>query len=164
METSCTVKSQTTLQSFLIGACSRKDSISIRLPNFLSSINFSKFSGISNLKTKHFTFVNLKKGGFQYPHAHNASPSTLTMFFYFVKNWEEGDPGCTYFAKGEDEDNDILVEPYNLDNAMTIFLDADNAWHGVRYIEKDIERQSICVIMERYDEEQKLWDAQIHSK
>ena len=23
---------------------------------------------------------------------------------------------------------------------MTIFLDADNAWHGVRYIEKDIER------------------------
>ena len=38
METSCTVKSQTTLQSFLIGACSRKDSISIRLPNFLSSI------------------------------------------------------------------------------------------------------------------------------
>ena len=126
--------------------------------------NFSKFSGISNLKTKHFTFVNLKKGGFQYPHAHNASPSTLTMFFYFVKNWEEGDPGCTYFAKGENEDNDILVEPYNLDNAMTIFLDADNAWHGVRYIEKDIERQSICVIMERYNEEQKLWDAQIHSK
>jgi len=47
---------------------------------------------------------------------------------------------------------------------MTIFLDTDNAWHGVRYIEKDIQRRSICVIMERYDEEQKLWDAEIHSK
>jgi len=126
--------------------------------------NFSKFAGVPNLKTKHFTFVNLKKGGFQYPHAHNASPSTLTMFFYFVKNWKKGDPGCTYFAKGEDEQTDILVEPYNLDNSMTIFLDADNAWHGVRYIEKDIERQSICVIMERYDEKLKCWDADLHSK
>ena len=119
--------------------------------------NFSKFVGIPELKTKHFTFANLKKGGFQYPHAHNSSTSTLTMFFYFVKDWQQGDPGCTYFASGE-EDSDILVEPYNLDNTMTLFRDADNAYHGVRYIEKDIERRSVCVIMERYDEE-KGWDS-----
>ena len=119
--------------------------------------NFSKFIGVPGLKTKHFTFANLKRGGFQYTHAHNISPSTLTMFFYFVKNWKQGDPGCTYFASGE-EDSDILVEPYNLDNTMTLFRDADNAYHGVRYIEKDIERRSVCVIMERYDEE-KGWDS-----
>ena len=121
--------------------------------------NFSKFVGIPELKTKHFTFANLKKGGFQYPHAHNSSTSTLTMFFYFVKDWQQGDPGCTYFASGE-EDSDILVEPYNLDNTMTLFRDADNAYHGVRYIEKDIERRSVCVIMERYTEE-KIWDSEI---
>ena len=121
--------------------------------------NFSKFAGIPELKTKHFTFANLKKGGFQYPHAHNSSTSTLTMFFYFVKDWQQGDPGCTYFASGE-EDSDILVEPYNLDNTMTLFRDADNAYHGVRYIEKDIERRSVCVIMERYTEE-KIWDSEI---
>ena len=120
--------------------------------------NFSKFAGIPELKTKHFTFANLKKGGFQYPHAHNSSTSTLTMFFYFVKDWQQGDPGCTYFASGE-EDSDILVEPYNLDNTMTLFRDADNAYHGVRYIEKDIERRSVCVIMERYTEE-KIWDSE----
>ena len=120
--------------------------------------NFSKFAGIPELKTKHFTFANLKKGGFQYPHAHNFSTSTLTMFFYFVKDWQQGDPGCTYFASGE-EDSDILVEPYNLDNTMTLFRDADNAYHGVRYIEKDIERRSICVIMERFVEGEG-WDSE----
>ena len=120
--------------------------------------NFSKFVGIPELKTKHFTFANLKKGGFQYPHAHNSSTSTLTMFFYFVKDWQQGDPGCTYFASGE-EDSDILVEPYNLDNTMTLFRDADNAYHGVRYIEKDIERRSVCVIMERFVEEEG-WDSE----
>ena len=120
--------------------------------------NFSKFVGIPELKTKHFTFANLKKGGFQYPHAHNSSTSTLTMFFYFVKDWQQGDPGCTYFASGE-EDSDILVEPYNLDNTMTLFRDADNAYHGVRYIEKDIERRSVCVIMERFVEGEG-WDSE----
>ena len=119
--------------------------------------NFSKFIGVPGLKTKHFTFANLKRGGFQYTHAHSISPSTLTMFFYFVKNWKQGDPGCTYFASGE-EDSDILMEPYNLDNTMTLFRDADNAYHGVRYIEKDIERRSVCVIMERHNEE-KGWDS-----
>ncbi len=120
--------------------------------------NFSKFAGIPELKTKHFTFANLKKGGFQYPHTHNFSTSTLTMFFYFVKDWQQGDPGCTYFASGE-EDSDILVEPYNLNNTMTLFRDADNAYHGVRYIEKDIERRSICVIMERFVEGEG-WDSE----
>jgi len=105
--------------------------------------NFSKFAGIPGLKTKHFTFANLKKGG---------------LFFYFVKDWQQGDPGCTYFASGE-EDSDILVEPYNLNNTMTLFRDADNAYHGVRYIEKDIERRSICVIMERFVEGEG-WDSE----
>ena len=120
--------------------------------------NFSKFTGVTGLKTKYFTFANLIKGGFQYTHAHNLSPSTVTMFFYFVKDWKQGDPGCTYFASGE-EDSDILVEPYNLNNTMTLFRDADNAYHGVRYIEKDIERRSVCVIMERFTEG-KGWDAE----
>lgn len=119
--------------------------------------NFSKFTGVSGLRTKYFTFANLIKGGFQYTHAHNISPSTVTMFFYFVKNWKQGDPGCTYFASGE-EDSDILLEPYNLNNTMTLFRDADNAYHGVRYIEKDIERKSVCIIMERFTEG-KGWDS-----
>ena len=126
------------------------------------SENFSTLCGIKNLKTKYFTFANLTKGGFQYPHSHNVSPSTTTMFFYFVKDWNKGDPGCTYFSSGENE-SDIILEPYNLDNSMTIFLDAPNAWHGVRYIEKNIERRSICIIMEKYSEESG-WDSDNQNK
>ena len=63
------------------------------LHNFVHSEDFSeifsKFCGVEKLRTKYFTFVNLIQGGFQYPHSHNVSPSTVTMFFYFVKDWHE---------------------------------------------------------------------------
>jgi len=136
------------------------------LHNFVHSEDFSeifsKFCGVEKLRTKYFTFVNLIQGGFQYPHSHNVSPSTLTMFFYFVKDWQQGDPGCTYFASGEEE-SDIILEPYNLNNSMTIFLDSPNAWHGVRYIPKKIERHSLCIIMEKYSEELG-WDSENQNK
>ena len=127
----------------------------VRLP-------LTKFCGVEKLRTKYLTFINLIQGGFQYPHSHNVSPSTVTMFFYFVKDWQQGDPGCTYFASGEEE-SDIILEPYNLNNSMTIFLDSPNAWHGVRYISKKIERHSLCIIMEKYSEELG-WDSENQNK
>ena len=46
---------------------------------------------------------------------------------------------------------------------MTIFLDSPNAWHGVRYIPKKIERHSLCIIMEKYSEELG-WDSENQNK
>ena len=111
--------------------------------------NFRKFVGLSVNKLKFFHFVSYRKGGFQLPHIHNVGPSTLVIFFYFSKNWKEGDPGGTYMASEEDESS-IIFEPYNLNNSMAIFQDGPNAAHGVRYITKDVERRAAGVVLEEY--------------
>ncbi len=111
--------------------------------------NFSKYSGIPNLRVKEFQFVAYKQGGFQLSHAHNIGPSTLHWMSYFSKGWEKGDPGGTFMSENEDEST-IIFEPSNLDNTMAIFHDGPNAWHGARYIEKDIVRQAIGIKIEEY--------------
>jgi hypothetical protein len=119
----------------------------IQTDDFLD--NFSKYSGIPNLKIKEFSFLAYKQGGFQLSHAHNVGPSSLHWMAYFSKGWKKGDPGGTFMSTDEDESG-IIFEPYELDNTMAIFHDAFNAWHGTRYIEKDVVRQAIGVKIEQY--------------
>lgn len=71
---------------------------------------------------------------------------------YFSKNWQKGDPGGTYITPDEDESN-MIFEPYNLDNSMVIFHDGPYAGHGVRYIEKDVEIKAIQIYLEGYSTE-----------
>lgn len=113
--------------------------------------NFRKFSGVNVNKLKHFHTIRLSKGGFQLPHIHNVGPSTLILMIYFSKNWINGDPGGTYMSTDEDESN-IIFEPYNLDNSVALFHDGPNAAHGTRYITKDVDRRALQITLEGYSE------------
>ena len=113
--------------------------------------NFRKFSGVPVNRLKYFHFIAMKKGGYQFPHAHNVGPSTLVFMLYFSKNWKNGDPGGTYIS-AEDDESTIIFEPYNLDNSVVIFHDGPKAMHGARYIAKDVERYALQITLEEYDE------------
>ena len=54
-----------------------------------------KFSGVPITRVKYFSFMNMRKRGFQLPHIHNDGPSTLMFMIYFSKNWKKGDLICT---------------------------------------------------------------------
>ena len=108
-----------------------------------------EFSGISINKLRHFSFSYMRKRGFQLSHVHNVGSSTVILMIYFSKNWKKGDPGGTYVATDFDESS-IVYEPYNLDNSAMIFHDGPYAFHGVRPIEKDVERKAVQVYLEEY--------------
>jgi len=108
-----------------------------------------KFSGIPVTKLKHFQFALIRKGGFQLPHIHNVGPSTLIFMIYFSKDWDKGDPGGTYITPEEDESK-LVFEPYNLNNSAMIFHDGPYAGHGVRKVEKDVERRAIQIYLEEF--------------
>jgi len=112
--------------------------------------NFRKFSDVPVNRLKYFHFIEMKKGGFQFPHIHNVGPSTLIFMVYFSKNWKDGDPGGTFIAT-EDDESSIIFEPYNLDNSVAIFHDGPKAMHGARYIKKDVERRALQITLEHYD-------------
>ena len=114
--------------------------------------NFRKFSGLPVNKVKHFVFVAYRRGGFQLPHIHNVGPSTLVLMFYFSKGWKQGDPGGTYISTDLDESS-IIFEPYNLDNSMALFHDGPNAAHGMRMLNKDVERRAIQITLEQWSPE-----------
>ncbi len=114
--------------------------------------NFRNFSGISVSKVRQFHFLSYKKGGFQLPHIHNVSPSTLVMMFYFSKGWKQGEPGGTFISTDVDEST-IIFEPYDLDNSMALFHDGPNAAHGTRYISKDVERRALQITLEGWSPE-----------
>ena len=114
--------------------------------------NLRKFSGVTVNRVKHFAFMLLTRGGYQMPHIHNAGPSTLILMLYFSKNWKKGDPGGTYVTPEEDE-SEMIFEPYNLDNTAIVFHDGPHAGHGVRYITKDVERRAIQIYLEKYSPE-----------
>ena len=116
------------------------------------SENFQKFTNVLVTKLKHFTYIGMTQGGFQLPHFHDVGPSTLIMMAYFSKGWKKGEPGGTYVASDVDESS-ILFEPYNLDNTMVIFQDANNAIHGARYLEKDVERRALQITLEGWSSE-----------
>ena len=111
-----------------------------------------KFSGLPITRVKHFSFLYMRKRGFQLPHIHNSGPSTLIFMIYFSKNWKKGDPGGTYICTEEDEST-MVFEPDNLDNSTMVFHDGPHAGHGVRPIEKDVERRAIQIYLEEYSEE-----------
>ena len=115
--------------------------------------NFREFSGIPVTRTKNFSFICYKKGGFQLPHIHNIGPSTLVCMFYFSKNWPLGEPGGTYMASEEDESS-IIFEPHNLDNTMAIFHDSPFSAHGCRLITKNLERRALQIVLESFSEEE----------
>ena len=112
--------------------------------------NIQKFSEIIVNKTKHFAFLNMEKGGYQLPHIHDVGPRTLVLLLYFNKSWPDGEPGGTYMSKNEG--NDIIFEPYNLENSCMIFQDGPHAEHGVRYINRDTERKAIQITVEGFTE------------
>tara|TARA_A100001037_G_C14935923_1_gene538256 strand:- start:69 stop:758 length:690 start_codon:yes stop_codon:yes gene_type:complete len=109
------------------------------------------FSGVEVTKLKHFQFALIKKNGFQLPHIHNVGPNTLIFMIYFSKNWNKGDPGGTYITPEENESK-LIFEPYNLNNSAMIFHDGPYAGHGVRKVEKDVERRAIQIYLEEYSE------------
>ncbi len=47
----------------------------------------------------------------------------------------------------------MVFEPDNLDNSAMVFHDGPHAGHGVRPIEKDVERRAIQIYLEEYSEE-----------
>lgn len=117
------------------------------------SENFSKYTGISVSSPQQYAFNILHKGDFTLPHNHfqesqgfSTNSYKLTFLIYFTKGWSHGEPGGTYIASDEDESS-IIFEPYNLDNSMICFGESPNAWHGTRYITKDVKRQAIMVTM-----------------
>ena len=112
--------------------------------------NMKNFSNVPVGGLKHFSMKLSKQGGYQSPHIHNVGPSTLIFMIYFSKHWEKGDPGGTYLTPEEDESK-MIFEPYNLDNTAIVFQDGPCAGHGVRLIEKDVERRAIQVYLEGYN-------------
>ena len=112
-----------------------------------------EFSGVPINKLRHFSFSYMRKRGFQLAHIHNTGPSTLIMMMYFSKNWKKGDPGGTFVSTEEDEST-MIYEPYNLDNSVMIFQDGPNAGHGVRPIEKEVERKAVQVYLEEFSEKE----------
>ena len=115
--------------------------------------NIRKFSGVPVTKVKTLGFMLLTRGGYKLPHINNVGPSTLILMLYFTKNWNKGDPGGTYITPEEDESK-MIFEPYNLDNSAMIFHDGPHAGHGVRFIEKDVERRAVQIYLEKYSSEE----------
>ena len=114
--------------------------------------NIRKFSGIPVNRLKHSAFMLLTRGSYQLPHIHNAGPNTLILMLYFSKNWKKGDPGGTYLTTDDTEEN-MIFEPYNLDNSALLFHDGPHAGHGVRQIINDVERRAIQIYLEKYSSE-----------
>jgi hypothetical protein len=113
--------------------------------------NLSDFTGWDIQKTEYMSFMNSHKGDFSLPHldgfkdCNGNTTFRLQMMFYFCKGWQKGDPGGTYVSDGEDESK-IIFEPYNLDNSMMCFdVTSPDAWHGSRYIIKDVRRQALSI-------------------
>lgn len=112
--------------------------------------NLSKFSGIKLEKVNRAGFINSHKGDFSLPHVdgyQNPDGSVnfrVTMLIYFNKGWQKGEAGGTYISSDEDEST-IIFEPYNLDNSLVCFEQSPQAWHGSRYITKDVRRQAIAL-------------------
>jgi len=120
---------------------------------FLSNIR--KFSGVPVNRLKSFQFMLYRKGGFQMTHIHNVGPSTLVLMFYLAKGWEKGDPGGTYISNDPYDipnDDNMIFEPYNLENSLVIFHDGPKAAHGVRQITKDVIRPAVQIYLEEYTE------------
>lgn len=115
--------------------------------------NITKYTGIKVTRPQHYVFINLHKGDFNLPHNHFLESQgdvpdsyKMTLLLYFTKGWKKGEPGGTYMCAEEDESS-IIFEPYNLDNSMICFAESEHAWHGSRYITKDVTRQSIQLTM-----------------
>jgi hypothetical protein len=113
--------------------------------------NMSTFTGYEVKNIDYMSFMNSHKGDFSLPHCDGIEDCKgntqfrLQMMFYFSKGWQKGDPGGTYVCDGEDESK-ILFEPHNLDNSMMCFdVTSPLAWHGSRYIVKDVRRQALSV-------------------
>ena len=94
------------------------------------------------------SFIKNGKGDFNSPHTHHpdVSPAQyeykITILAYFAKGWKKGEPGGTYISENEDESS-IIFEPSDLDNTWICFAETPQSWHGSRYIEKDVIRNSI---------------------
>ena len=106
----------------------------------------SKFTGLKITNTHEFNFIVIGKGDFQLPHVDydGLYDFQFQILFYFNKNWPKGDPGGTYLATDEDEST-LFFEPSNLDNSMICFKEEPNAWHGTRYITKDVHRKAFLI-------------------
>ena len=85
----------------------------------------------------------------------------MSVFIYFSKDWENGDPGGTYLSdvgrtKSLDDEyfpvgeSKIVFEPSNLDNTSLFVLDGPKAAHGMRKITKDVERRAIQLTYEPF--------------
>lgn len=105
--------------------------------------NFRKYSGMEISKINLFDFTVYHKGDFQLAHLHNPPKPQLYAMLYFSKNWSKGDPGGTFLCKRDE--SSIFFEPYNLDNSMLCFRDGPKAYHGARYITKDVVRQALII-------------------
>ena len=114
--------------------------------------NLIKFTQVSVTNLRHFCYMYQNKGGFQSPHIHNVSDMTLIVFIYFSKNWSKGDPGGTYLSEGRDESK-ILFEVDDLDNTALFVLDGPDAAHGVRQIQKNVEKRAIQLTYEPFSME-----------
>ena len=114
--------------------------------------NVAKYTGIPLKKVVIAGFTALFKGDFNLVHNHFEESSIgmveydLSMFFYFSKNWQKGDPGGTYMASEEDESS-IIFETCNLDNTMFCFQESQKSWHGTRYITKDVVRRAVGIML-----------------
>lgn len=106
--------------------------------------NLKKFTGLPVLGLNNFALIAYKKGGFQLPHIHEDPAQPLICFFYFSKNWPNGEAGGTFMATEEDESS-IIFEPYNLDNSMALFQDGPFSAHGCRLITIDKQRSALQV-------------------
>lgn len=112
--------------------------------------NLSKFTGMDLKKSIRAGFINSHKGDFSLPHVDgylNPDGSMNVRFSilaYFNKGWQKGEPGGTYICENEDESS-LIFEPHNLDNSLMCFEQMPNAWHGSRYITKDVRRQAFTL-------------------
>ena len=110
--------------------------------------NMSKYTGLKIEKLRSFSFIKNGKGDFNSPHTHHpdVSPAQyeykITILAYFAKGWKKGEPGGTYISENEDESS-IIFEPSDLDNTWICIAETPQTWHGSRYIEKDVIRNSI---------------------
>ena len=114
--------------------------------------NFQKFSKVNVNRLKHWTFMNMEKGGYQLPHIHNEGPRTIGLIFYFNKNWPDGAAGGTYMSRNEG--SEILFEPYNLSNSCLIYHDGPYAEHGVRKMDRDTQRKAVQITLVGWSEEE----------